>query len=274
MKFDTIEDRMLYLRSMSDYKLIPNTYVMVMLDGKNFSKKIKKKFKKPFDEKFISLMNATAEYVCSVVQGARLAYVQSDEISILLSDFDTPNTDGFFGYRLCKMQSIIASEATSFFNREIVKMSLKDATTVSEMLEIINKEPLYQFDCKCWNLCNYNDVFSWFLYRQNDCIKNSKSQAAQTYLSAKTLLNRHTDEQIELLKEIHGIDWYDYSDSEKYGRLVYKIIVQATREVKPGEIVTYDRTKWSAIPAPVLSTDEGREKFEDIEVIKFYKNKT
>lgn len=265
MKFDSLEDRMLYLRSMTDYKLIPNSYVMIMLDGKNFSSKIKKTFKLPFDFDFIDLMDRTAAYVCSQVQGSKFAYVQSDEISILLTDFDTPLTDAYFDLRLSKLNSIIASIATSFFNREIVKLKAKNATTVQEMLDILNETHLYQFDCKCWNLMNFNDVFGWFLYRQNDCIRNSKQQAAQTYVPHRQLLNKNTDEQVEILKEKCGIDWNNYSDIEKYGRFIYKEMLESTREMN-GETITYNRNYWLHHPAFVLNEPEGKEKFENLEV--------
>ena len=76
-----------------------------MLDGRSFSKMVKNKFELPFDDNFIDMMNETAKYICKKIQGALFAYVQSDEISILLSD----KGDTFFGGRLNKMQSIIAS---------------------------------------------------------------------------------------------------------------------------------------------------------------------
>ena len=66
-KFATLGDRMMYYRSKTDYRLPKKSYVIVMLDGKNFSTKVKKKFKRPFDETFIDLMNETAAYVCSQV---------------------------------------------------------------------------------------------------------------------------------------------------------------------------------------------------------------
>jgi tRNA(His) 5'-end guanylyltransferase len=83
MEFKTLEDRMLYYRSQTNYVLTKKSYVMIMLDGKNFSSKIKKKFALPFDDTFIDIMNRTAEFVCSQIQGSKLAYVQSDEISKL-----------------------------------------------------------------------------------------------------------------------------------------------------------------------------------------------
>ena len=83
------------------------------------------------------------------------------------------------------------------------------------MKKLVEIQPLAQFDCKVWNTDNFNDVFAYFLWRQIDCVRNSKQQAAQTYLSHKELMGKHTDEQIRLLLEKKGIDWNEYSDDEK-----------------------------------------------------------
>ena len=103
MKFDNLEDRMNYFRDLADYKLIPNSYVLAMVDGRGFSSKIKKRFKLPFDDTFIDIMNQVAAYVCKEIQGCKFAFAQSDEISFIITDFDTPESDSFFGYRLCKL---------------------------------------------------------------------------------------------------------------------------------------------------------------------------
>lgn len=277
MQFKNLEDKCLYYRGLTDYKLLPGSYVIVMLDGRSFSKLIKNKFNKPFDDDFIDMMNETAKYVCENVQGCKLAYVQSDEISLVLTDFDTPTTDAFFGYRLCKMQSIIASLATAKFNqlmtvynlsKNCYENKLEDAEdtiyNVKQAIEKISESNLIQFDCKCWNVPNINDVFAWFLYRQIDCVRNSKQQTAQTYLPHKMLLKLDTDSQIRLLIEEKGIDWNCYPMSHKYGRFIWKQkVLMSNRDT--GEI--YHRHKWLVQPAFPLMDDNGREKFFKLDII-------
>jgi len=274
MQFKNLEDKCLYYRGLSDYKLLPNSYVLVMLDGRSFSHLIKNKFQKPFDDDFIRMMNETAQYVCKNVQGAKFAYVQSDEISIVLTDFDTPTTDAFFGNRLCKLQSIIASLATSKFNQLMIsykfdKMIVDEygnspKLSGNEIVRLVDGMHLYQFDCKCWNVPSINDVYAWFLYRQIDCIRNSKQQTAQTYLSHKELMNRDTDDQVELLRSKKSIDWNNFDDDKKYGRFVWKEKIEMTNEIN-NEI--YIRHKWIVHPAFPLMIDAGRRKFLDIDVI-------
>ena len=154
MVFKNLEDKCLYYRSLSDYKLLPNSYVLVMLDGRSFSNLIKNKFEKPFDKDFIDMMNQTAQYVCENVEGAKFAYVQSDEISLVITDFDTPTTDAFFGYRFNKLTSIIASLATGKFNQLMLQYNLSkynNKQNVNDVVKFIEKQNLCQFDCKVWN---------------------------------------------------------------------------------------------------------------------------
>lgn len=277
MQFKNLEDKCLYYRGLTNYKLLPGSYVIVMLDGRSFSKLIKNKFNKPFDDNFIDMMNETAKYVCENVQGCKLAYVQSDEISLVLTDFDTPTTDAFFGYRLCKMQSIIASLATAKFNQLMLSHNLEkhsyDALledgadtlySVKDAIRAVDNATLYQFDCKCWNVPNINDVFAWFLYRQIDCVRNSKQQTAQTYLPHKMLLNLDTDAQLGLLIEEKGIDWNCYPMGHKYGRFLWKDKVLMSN-IDTGEL--YHRYKWLVQPAFPLMDENGRDNFFKLGII-------
>lgn len=268
MKFDNLEDRMLYYRGLTDYKLIPNSYVIIMLDGRSFSKSIKKYFKKPFDDKFIHIMNEVTLYLCNNIQGCKFGYVQSDEISLVLTDFDTPGSDSFFKYRLEKICSICASLATSKFNQlmfieeiyrneALHKIKIYEQFSKEDVINIINNMKLYEFDCKAWNVSSYNDVFAWLLYRQNDCIRNSKQQAASTYLSYNECVKLNVDEQIDLLYNKYNIDWNKYDDGKKYGRFIYKEEVTMKSE-QYGE---FKRTKFNIHNAWVLNLEKGKEMF-------------
>lgn len=260
--FETLADRMLYYRAKTEQSIPKNSYVLIMLDGKNFSQKIKKKFSLPFDENFIRLMNDTAAYVCSKVQGAKFAYTQSDEISVFVTDADAPESTLFFDGRLVKMLSVIASEATSYFNRHVLddKMAIENLSA-SDIKQIVEGEPLYQFDCKVWTVPTLTEVWNWFLYRSRDCTRNSKIQAAQTYLPHKKLLNKHTDEQVQMLKDEKGINWHtDYNDGEKYGRFIIKVREGHIREFN-GQRIPYERSTWKPVYGRDLDGQDGKEWF-------------
>ncbi len=262
MKFENIEDRMLYLRSLTDYKLMPNSYVMIMLDGRSFSSTIKKYFKKPFDDTFISIMNETAIYLCEQIQGCKFAYVQSDEISLVVTDFETPETDAFFKYRLEKITSLCASIATSKFNQlmtiEAFNRVDKESFTKSDIINVIETMRLHQFDCKAWNVPSYNDVYTWFLFRQSDCLRNSKQQTARTYLTHKECTGKKVDELINILKETKDIDWDNFDDGKRYGRFIFK----ETVHMKSDEFGEFKRDKFIVHSGYILGDENGKKKFE------------
>jgi tRNA(His) 5'-end guanylyltransferase len=214
------------------------------------------------------MMNETAKFLCNNVQGCKLAYVQSDEISLLITDYDTPDTDILFGGRLCKIQSILASMATSEFNRQFILYNLSDKLDVGfkdvsfdDVYNLIEKMKMAQFDCKAWVVPNENDAYAWFLYRNIDCVRNSKQQTAQTWCSHKELMGKDTDEQIEYLFKNHGIDWNTFENGKKYGRFITKVKQHLTTIVK-GEKIEYDRNKFDVIEPPfMLSEDGGKDYF-------------
>ena len=271
MNFRNLEEKCNYFRNITDYRITPNGYTLLMLDGHCFSKMIKNTFKKPFDTDFITMMNETAKYLVEHLQGAKIAYTQSDEISILITDFDTPKTDLLFGGRLCKINSIAASMATSEFNRLFTKYQLEQTkTSEDDCFENVINKLLYkvktvQFDCKCWMVPSENDMFAHFLWRNLDCVKNSKQQAAQTYIPHKQLVGKTADEGIALLKEKNGIDWNDYSDGMKYGRLIFKKEIELEWNGIP-----YKRNKFVVENGFPLNEEGNKEKF--INLIK-YKDK-
>ena len=265
MRFKNLEDKCQYYRGLTDYRLLPNRDILVMLDGRSFSKLIKNNFKKPFDDDFIDMMNKTAQFLCENVQGCKFAYTQSDEISLLITDYETTETDTLFGGRLCKIQSILASLATSEFNRQFILYNIyhgdKRNIGAGDCVDIIEKMKMAQFDCKAWVVPSQNDAFAWFLYRQLDCVKNSKQQTAQTYLPHKQLVGHNADEQIQMVAEKNGIDWYAFDNKYKYGRFVYKVKKQMMTTLPSGETIEYTRNKFTPVSAWDLTTEEGKIKF-------------
>lgn len=263
MHLGTLEDSVLFYRKQTDFRLPKKSHVLMMLDGKNFSTKVKKRFKLPFDEDFIRLMNETATYLCKHVANIKIAYTQSDEISLYLTDTDWERTSPTYDFRMCKMLSIIPAMAAAYFNKAYMRMVKSKADDVNELYDAIDSELQFEFDAKVWTVPNKAEVYKWFLHRQNDCVRNSKQQAAQTYLSHNELKGKDTDEQIRMLFEKHSIDWNAFSDSEKYGRFIYKEKVMKTTEIR-GEEVEFERNVWIAHPAWLLGSLEGKMSFLEI----------
>ena len=113
---DNLGDRMKDLyEDRFRYKLPRRTNVIIRIDGKAFHT-YTKGLNRPYDVALMEDMDETTKYLCENIQGAKIGYVQSDEIRILLTDYDDISTSAWFDYNLQKMCSIAASLATAKFN--------------------------------------------------------------------------------------------------------------------------------------------------------------
>lgn len=268
----TLKDKCYGFQKLENRFLDADKPVILHLDGRSFSKMVKKKFKRPFDESFRKMMDATAKYLCEKIQGAVMAYVQSDEISLILRK---PSEEGtiFFNGRICKLQSIAASMASGMFNKMALTNKLgthmEDCVlggqtyTFEDAVDIVAESPLYEFDCKAWNVPNENDAMAWVLLRNIDCIRNSKLQFAQSYIEGyiRRCEGLTSDDQIELALAETGHDWNDVDDYFKYGRFVIKEDVEMTRE-ETGE--KFSRSKFVVNDGFPLTVPENREKLKTI----------
>ncbi len=121
MKRDDLGNRMkTFYEQIPKTRLMRRTPVVIRIDGKAFHT-FTRGFKRPFDDVLIKTMQETAKYLCENIQGCSLAYTQSDEISLLLIDYQRFETSAWFDYEIQKMCSISASMATMAFNRIFVE---------------------------------------------------------------------------------------------------------------------------------------------------------
>ena len=206
--------------------------VIMRIDGKAFHT-YTKGLNKPFDGGLMDDMNSTAIHLCQNIQGAKCAYVQSDEISILITDYDTLQTDAWFDYNVQKICSISASLATGVFNYLRIKRLfgstigtfVKDPIytkeyVVSMPFETFDNFILASFDSRTFNIPK-EEVANYFLARQKDAVKNSIASVAQSLYSSKELHGKNGNQQQELIFQ-KGINWNDFSVSEKRGRFIVK----------------------------------------------------
>ena len=118
---DSLGDRMKenYENRAKTY-LVRRMPVIIRLDGKAFHT-FTRGFDKPYDEVFHKTMNETLRFLCENIQGCKFGYTQSDEITLLLTDYDTLTTDAWFDNAVQKMCSVSASMATMAFNKLFVE---------------------------------------------------------------------------------------------------------------------------------------------------------
>jgi tRNA(His) guanylyltransferase len=261
---DALGDRMKGYENITRYHLMPRGYTFLRIDGKAFHSYLKG-CNRPFDDKVISDMNDTALYLCENVQNAKMAYVQSDEITLLLCDFEKLTTDQFFDGNVQKISSVVASMATAKFNqlRMLRNRPLKCPPLDGSNRPLLSEVPLAMFDCRCWTVPNAVEAMNVFRWRQQDCVRNSISMVAQSNFSHKELHGKSQSDMHEML-HTKGVNWAtDFTDGEKNGRFIHK--EEQEREgiffVKnraEGQTLPCNRKHWVANGAWVFTKDEGR----------------
>ncbi len=112
---DSLGERMKRYENVPKVSLVRRMPVIIRLDGKAFHT-FTRGFVKPFDTLLMQTMNDTMKYLCENIQGCVMAYTQSDEITLVLIDYQTLTSDAWFDNNVEKMCSIAASMATLAFN--------------------------------------------------------------------------------------------------------------------------------------------------------------
>jgi tRNA(His) guanylyltransferase len=135
--------------------LLPNTWIVVRVDGRGFTKLCTKyAFQKPNDKRALDLMNAAARAVVGEVQDITIAYGVSDEYSFVFH-----KTTNLFERRESKLVSTVVSTFTANYVY-LWSQYFPDTPLTS---------PLPTFDGRaiCYPaLQNLRDYLSW---RQVDC---------------------------------------------------------------------------------------------------------
>lgn len=208
--FDSFGDRMKSYEAVTDITLERKKPVILRIDGKAFHT-LTKGFVKPYDSMFCLAMAETAKRLCENIQGAELAYTQSDEITILIQDYENENTDAWFGYRIQKLCSVTASMATLYFNEIFNKLYLEE---LAEKCGDVNEYDLAYdrarrkgalFDARVYNV-PFDEVFNVFKWRQVDCHRNAILGLGQHYLGHKQTINKSCKELEEEINVISPIN--------------------------------------------------------------------
>lgn len=203
------------------YELVRRTYTLLRIDGHCFSK-FTKKFNKPFDLGLINDFVEVTKYLCKHIQGAKFGYCQSDEISILITDFDTIETHAWFDYDVQKMCSIAASMATKVFNKAIITRAIKDENDANKIKTAIELMQLAEFDARFFQIPDRIEVENYFISRQKDCSRNSISSVAQNlYRNQKVLSGKNSDTLKQMIID-KGENWDNLPISCKYGQVIVK----------------------------------------------------
>lgn len=254
MNKDSLGDRM-----KSHYENIPKTRltrrepVIIRIDGKAFHT-FTRGFQRPFDNILIESMQETMKYLCENIQGCKLGYCQSDEISLLITDYETINTAAWFDYQVQKMCSIAASMATLAFNRafkdeveyvlgwaEAESLAMYHAQVELTKPHIKALEKGAMFDARCFSIPK-EEVCNYFIWRQQDATRNSIQMVGQANFSHKELQNKSCDKIQDMLMLEKNINWNDFSTVKKRGSCCTKTGKHTVVNMQSGEQV--ERLVW------------------------------
>ena len=264
MKNDALGDRMKKYEGITRDHLVPRMPVIIRLDGKAFHS-FTRGFAKPFDHIMMKSMQETMKLLCENIQGCVLGYTQSDEISLVLVDYQNLNSCSWFDNNIQKIASVSASMATLYFNKAFLKnvreyesifaypdYGIEDETDYrSEAYrKAISKGAL--FDSRVFNIPK-EEVTNCILWRQNDATRNSIEAVGQAHFSQSQLHGKSCNQIQDMLMTEKGINWNDFRADEKRGSCCIRVIDGDT-----------GRGKWTIDTNIPVFKGEGRAYIDDL----------
>lgn len=253
MSKDVIGDRMKSQYENRTRMYLPRrTYTIIRIDGKAFHT-FTKGLDKPFDKDLMEAMAETTKFLCKEIQGCKFGYTQSDEISLVMTDFDGLQTNAWFDGNIQKIVSIASSLATAKFNQIRVKQLLDARIDDIKKRKGPKRElPLAMFDARVFTIADYEEVLNYFIWRQMDATRNSIQMAARAHFSHKECNNKNTSDLQDLLMT-KDINWNDYTSQEKRGTFVGRV----EKPFLPATENTYavNRIEWDVIDCPIFTQE-------------------
>lgn len=210
--------------------------VIVRVDGRAFHT-YTRGMERPFDLRMVQAMVKAATNTAGEMQGFKLGYVQSDEASFLLTDYDTFETQPWFGNVQNKIESITASLMTAYFNRAM------------------ETSRLATFDARAFSIPQ-EEIANYFLWRALDWERNSVQMYAQGHFSPKQLHGQGRADQHEML-HTKGLNWAtDLSDQLRNGTFILRDGMAS--DVLPNyQAVAAILSRAVTSPEPILAEEAG-----------------
>lgn len=225
------------------YESVPKTHLMrrvpvaIRIDGKAFHT-FTRGFRRPFDDVLIKSMQETTKYLCENIQGCVLGYTQSDEITLILTDYKKLNSEAWFNYEVQKMCSVSASMATMAFNKAFSKnvketiLEWKSSLVPQDQDYLVEMEKYHltlqkaaeigaMFDSRCFNIPR-EEVTNLIFWRQLDASRNSIQMCGQAYFSHSQLEGKTCSNIQDMLMEYQHYNWNNIPTHRKRGSCCIK----------------------------------------------------
>jgi len=237
----SLGDRMKQYEAVPKNFLLRRTPVIIRLDGKAFHT-FTRGFDKPFDEAIEIAMETTMLRLCQNIQGCVLGYTQSDEITLVLCDYQKVDTDAWFEYNVEKMCSVAASMATLYFFKALYgyRNELKEINDINfaDKIDLIDRklEMGAFFDARCFNVPK-EEVVNCLIWRQQDATRNSIQALAQSLYSQKQLSGLKCSQLQDKMFTEKGVNWNNLSTYQKRGACAVKKLMPRTKKTKNSELI-------------------------------------
>lgn len=222
----SLGNRMKGYEAVSKNYLMKKTPVILRLDGKAFHT-FTKGFDKPFDKAIEAGMTNAMEYLAKNIQGCVLGYTQSDEITLVLCDYQSIDTECWYNYNVQKMTAVASSMATWAFNFTIDNIAAdlfaEAGNEMTPRCALLNNKRNHGafFDCRAFNLPRH-EVVNCLIWRQQDATRNSIQALAQSMFSHKELQGLSCNDLQDKMFTEKGVNWNNLSTYQKRGSCVYK----------------------------------------------------
>jgi tRNA(His) guanylyltransferase len=211
MSSDFFGDRMkAYERAYTSAHVPIDQILCVRIDGKGFSK-FTKDFKKPFDDRLGGVMVSTMMNLVKETH-ASIGYTSSDEITLIYTPKEKAS-EYIFGGKVSKINSILASMATYYFNYDLAACVKVD-------------KPAF-FDCRAWAVPDLIEASNVLLWRVQDARKNSVSSLFRWVVGHSRMHGLSGEEMKTLLKSHYFTDWDELPNKYKYGTYAKPVTVES-----------------------------------------------
>lgn len=239
----TLGDRMKRYEQPWRHELPPDAWCVLRVDVRTAHTYLHNAFK-PFDQSFTDGMTEVAEALCSEIQGARLAYSQSDEVSVIYRRRDV-KSETWFGGVVAKQVSISAALATAILNSRDQRPS----------------PWLALFDSRVFTLPDEIEVANYLIWRQRDAQRNAISMVARSVFSHQQLYRKSGPEMLTMLQE-RGLNYeQDVAAEHRMGRQTlrqsgvrpFSYVDRRSNETVTGEAL---RAWWETAAAPFYTVTQ------------------
>lgn len=262
--FNSLGDRMKRYEYVSRNYLTRRVPVIIRIDGKAFHT-FTKGMRKPFDRVLMSAMQETMRFLCENIQGCVFGYTQSDEITLVLTDYATITTDAWFGYNIQKMCSVSASMATLAFSNTYTAELWKNFPEamrnsnngINKYIEtLVAKMGTAMFDARVFSIPK-DEVCNCLIWRQQDATRNSIEAVGQANFSQRELHGKNCNKIQDMLWEERNINWNDFPTDCKRGSCCIKTRVTEAVSVLNGDAtVEVSRSRWVVDREPPIFTQD------------------